>query len=79
MDKISEEVRKKGYTLFKNGNVKKELETAKRIHFKVVGETETHSVIFDKIKNEWGCDCRFFALKERGCSHIYAAKLKESQ
>jgi len=76
-DKISDEVRKKSYLLFKEGKVRKEVETDKRIHFRVEGETDTHSVIFDKEKNSWFCDCRWSSLKGSICSHILAAKLKE--
>lgn len=72
---ISEEVQKKGLELFEAGKVKKEIETGKRIHFKVFGETEEHSVIFDKEKNQFACDCKYFVLKQKECSHIYAAKL----
>jgi uncharacterized Zn finger protein len=75
--KISEEVRKKGFLLFKQGKVKKEIETDKRIHFRVQGETSTYSVIFDKEKNEFICDCKFGSLKNGICSHAYACKLKE--
>ena len=76
MKKISREVRRKGYALFKEGKVKVEFETTRRIHFSVEGETETHSVIFDKEKEKWSCDCRWSSLKEGICSHIYAAMLK---
>jgi hypothetical protein len=41
----------------------------------VEGDSETHSVIFDKEKNEFICDCKFSTLKEGMCSHVYAAKL----
>ncbi len=75
--KVSKEVRRKGYLLFKKGKVEKVLETDKRIHFKVRGETDVHSVIFDKEKRKFSCDCPWFSLKERTCSHIYAVKLKE--
>jgi len=71
---VSKEIRKKGNSLFEKGKVSKEIETGKRIHFKVLSE-ETHSVIFDKEKNEWVCDCRFFALKQKTCSHIFASVL----
>jgi len=74
-NKISEEVRKKGQLIFKEGRVEKDLETDKRIHFKVIGETEVHSVIFDKNKNEFSCDCKYSTLKVKECSHILAAKL----
>jgi len=75
-DKLSTEIRKKGYLLFREGKVEKELETDKRIHFKVLSK-DIHSVIFDKEKNMWECDCKFSSLKEGICSHVYAAMLKE--
>lgn len=75
MNEISKEVKKKAQLLLKEGRVKKELETDKRIHFKVLGETEEHSVIYDKEKGDWNCDCKFFSLKQKECSHILAAKL----
>lgn len=75
--KVSKEVRRKGYLLFKKGKVKKVLETDRRIHFRVEGETDTHSVIFDKEKKEFSCDCPFFTLHQKICSHIVACKLFE--
>ena len=75
-NKLSREIRKKGYFLFSKGKVIKELETDKRIHFKVLSK-DIHSVIFDKEKNIWQCDCKFSSLKEGICSHVYAAMLKE--
>jgi hypothetical protein len=75
MEEVSREIRKKGYFLFKKNKVKKELETEKRIHFKVEGETDVHSVIFDKTKKKFFCDCSFFTLHERKCSHIVACEL----
>jgi hypothetical protein len=71
---ISKKIKEKAYLLLSRGKVTKELETEKRIHFKVLSR-EAHSVIFDKEKNIWKCDCRFFALKQRACSHILAANL----
>lgn len=74
-DEISREVRKKAYLLFREGKVKKELETDKRIHFKVFGDTDIHSVIFDKERNKFSCDCRYSTLQRKECSHIIATKL----
>lgn len=68
----------KAQQLIKAGNVSKTVETEKRIHFNVIGETEIHSVIFDKEKKKFNCDCRFFALQEKDCSHIIACRLKEN-
>jgi hypothetical protein len=71
----SEEIREKGFKLFSGGRVKKDIDTDRRTHFSVQGETEKHSVIMDKERKEWSCDCRYFALTQKDCSHIFAAKL----
>lgn len=68
-------IEKKGFWLFKSGRVKLDFETEKRIYFTVKGETETHSVIFDKTTKKFSCDCKWFSLKENECSHIFAVKL----
>jgi hypothetical protein len=73
--KISDEIKIKAKKLLEEGKVKKEIETDKRIHFKVEGETEEHSVIFDKEKNKFSCDCPYFTLKEKYCSHVEAVRL----
>jgi len=75
MENVSKEIKKKGIKLFKEGKVKKEIETEKRIHFKVIGYTEEHDVIFDKQKNKFECDCKYFTLSRKKCSHILASKL----
>jgi len=72
---VSKRTERKGYWLFKGNMVKKELETDKRIHFTVKSEMKNHSVIFDKEKNEWICDCEFWSLKFQPCSHIHASQL----
>lgn len=66
----------KGRKLFLEGKVHREVETDKRTHYRVIGDTEEHSVVFDKEKQEWGCDCRYSSLTNRECSHIIAAKMK---
>lgn len=68
-------VLKKARKLLSEGGVKKEIENEKRIHFKVKGKTEDHFVIFNKAKKEFSCDCSFFTLKEKNCSHIEAVKI----
>lgn len=71
---LSWRTKRKGYWLFKEGKVKKDVETDKRIYFLVYGDKE-HSVIFDKKKGNFTCDCEYFSLKLTECSHIYAVKL----
>lgn len=75
MEEISARIRAKAEKLLQEGKVKKELETAKRIHFSVVGTDENHSVIFDKTKNEFTCDCKYSSLYKRPCSHIVSVQI----
>lgn len=75
MYEVSWKTRRKGYWLFRQDKVKKELETDKRIHFLVEVDLKKHSVIYDKIKDNWTCDCQFYSLKFKDCSHIIACRL----
>lgn len=75
MQGVSWRTRRKGYWLFRNNKVVKDVETEKRIHFTILNENENHQIMYDKIKDSWSCDCRFFALKLSDCSHIIACKL----
>jgi len=77
MEKLSKEIIKKGKSLLKSGKVTKDFDTEKRIYFTVKGESEKHSVIFEKEKKEFKCDCKFNSLHHKKCSHILAAMLKE--
>lgn len=76
MEKVSKEIKQKATKLLKTGKVKKDLDTEKRIYFTVEGESERHSVIFEKRKKEWKCDCKFNSLHHKRCSHIFACMLK---
>jgi hypothetical protein len=78
MEEISNEIVWKGKILLEKGKVKKEIDTEKRTYFTVEGESEKHSVILEKGKKEWKCDCKFNSLHHRRCSHIYACMLKEN-
>lgn len=75
MSDLSWKTKKKGYWIFKDGKVIKDIENQKRIYFIVKGDQKNHSVIFDKTKGTYTCDCEFFSLKLKHCSHIYAVKL----
>jgi len=74
MKNISKKTKEKAHLLLKEGKVIKEVETDKRIHFKVISKG-THSVIFDKENNRWECDCKWGSLRENYCSHILACNL----
>ena len=69
-------ISKKSAKIFQEGRVKKEIETYRRVHFQVFGDTEIYSVTFDKTKNQWTCDCKYWVMRQKECSHISAAKLK---
>jgi len=75
MGSISNSIEKKAAALLREGRVKKDVETDRRIHFLVHGETDDHIVVYDKVKEEWSCDCKFSSLREKECSHVYASKL----
>jgi hypothetical protein len=68
------EIEKKARKLFREGRARLDFESEKRIYFTVYSR-EVHSVIFDKEKNEFKCDCKYFSVKQRECSHIKACKL----
>lgn len=72
--KVSKKTEMKGYWLYKQGKVRKDLETDKRIHFIVRSKDKDHFVILDKVKKEFSCDCEFFSLHQKPCSHIIASK-----
>ena len=69
------EKERKARILLREGRVKKDVETAKRIHFRVIGDTEEHFVVYDKEKKKWFCDCKYMSLKGEECSHVIACKL----
>jgi len=71
----SREIYKKGFRIYRLGNVSIDFENEKRIYLKVRGESEVHSVIYDKITKKFICDCKWFSMKNQECSHIIAAKL----
>lgn len=75
MEKISTKITQKGQILFEKGKVMRDIDTEKRTYFTVEGESEKHSVIFEKEKKEWKCDCKFSTLHLKLCSHIIACKL----
>jgi hypothetical protein len=68
------EIEKKARKLFREGRVRLDFESEKRIYFTVYSR-DVHSVIYDKEKNEFKCDCKYFSVKQKECSHIKACKL----
>ena len=77
MEKLSNEIIQKGKLLLEFGKVKKDIDSEQRTYYTVEGESEKHSVIYEKRKKEWKCDCKFSSLHHKRCSHIYACMLKE--
>ena len=73
------EVKRKAAKLLADGRVRKEMDTDRRAYFVVEGETEQHSVVHDKTRDAWSCDCKFSSMKDRECSHIAACKMAEKE
>jgi hypothetical protein len=71
---VSEKIKAKAEQLVQEKKVKKDLETDRRIHFSVQGTDEVHSIIYDKEKDDWTCDCSYNSLKNKLCSHIVASQ-----
>jgi hypothetical protein len=71
---VSEKIKAKAEQLLQEKKVKKELETDRRIHFSVQGTSEVHSVIYEKQRKKWSCDCSYNSLKNKICSHIVASE-----
>ncbi len=72
---VSQSILEKGKKLVEEKRVMKDVDSEKRIHFKVLGDTEEHIVIYDKNKNTYECDCSFNTLKYKECSHIVGCKI----
>ena len=62
------------FTLLKE-EAKKTEDTRYRTYYKV----RQYSIIYNKRKKEWGCDCRWFSVMMIDCSHILACKMLEEE
>lgn len=51
------------------------------LYFKVLSGEKEHQVIFRGPTKQWLCDCQYFVMKAKSCSHVLACKLilKETQ
>lgn len=58
----------------RENRIKIDFESENKIYF-TVETKEKHSVIYDKMTKKFICDCKYFSLKSRECSHILAAKM----
>ena len=72
---ISRNIIKKAKELVESNRVTRDAEGYKRIHFKVIGDSEEHIVIYNKEKKTYECDCSWNTLKNRTCSHIVGSMM----
>jgi len=72
---VSDNVKKKSRKLLIHEKVKKDMSSSRRLYFMVEGENDTYSVIFDREKGTWSCECKYSSMKGKECSHIHACKL----
>lgn len=75
MENVSEKIFEKGKKLVEEKRIIKDVENEKRIHFKVLGDTEEHIVIYNKLTGEYECECSWNTLKHKECSHVVACKI----
>ncbi len=78
MTTASNEIVRKGRILFEMDKVTKEIDSERRTYFTVEGDSEEHSVIFEKEEKEWKCDCKYNSLHQKQCSHVFACMFKEN-
>jgi len=45
------------------------------LYFSVKSKEREHKVIFRIPTRKWLCDCEYFSIKAKDCSHIIACKL----
>ncbi len=58
--------------------VKSDYQTSKHISFIVESENGTHNVMYFNEKEgelKWQCDCKWYTLQNKLCSHIIAVNL----
>ncbi|HLC59028.1 MAG TPA: hypothetical protein VJH34_00715 [archaeon] len=72
---ISRNIIKKAKELVESNRVTRDAEGYKRIHFKVIGDSEEHIVIYNKEKKTYECECSWATLKHRICSHALASMM----
>ncbi len=66
----------KGLKLSKT--VKIDYETSKHVSFIIEGDESQHSVMYFAEKSgskRWQCDCKWYTLQNKTCSHIIAANI----
>ena len=76
---VSWKTKMKAYWLSKEGKVKKDLENDKRIFFTVETKNGEKSIIFDKKKEKWSCDCQFFSIfrtQSTLCQTVFLAQCR---
>ncbi len=64
----------KAIELLRSGRVKFIGKIGSSLYFKVFSNKE-HEVIFKLRDKKWLCDCEYFSIKGKECSHIKACKL----
>ncbi len=59
-------------------SVKLDYGTEKHLSFLVKGDENTHNVMYfneKKSEKRWQCDCKWYTLQDKLCSHIIAVNL----
>lgn len=68
---LSRPVVDKALRLFGDGAVTLDREAGGGVYFAVMG----HDIIYRLDRKRWMCDCEFFSVKAKYCSHILAVHI----
>lgn len=68
---LSRAVVDKAGKLLESGKVSLDKEAGGSVYFAVAG----HDIIYRLAQKKWMCDCEFFSVKTKYCSHILAVHL----
>lgn len=61
-----------------SSSVKRDYETSKHVSFIIEGDESKHNVMYFGEKmgsKKWQCDCKWYTLQNKICSHIIAANI----
>lgn len=74
LNKAHMSIYRKAKKILDNNNVTIEATTGNAVYFDVKVKDKVYNVFYLIRLNKWNCNCRWFSLKVKNCSHIIACK-----
>ena len=78
LDELKEDDKRYRKALGLVSTVKLDYSTGKHVSFSVKGEESDHNVMYFAEKSggkRWQCDCKWYTLQNKTCSHIIAVNI----